>query len=110
MKFNRYKNIVNSDLEQLDQVVNSFIANGCLPVGGMSVINMRDKIIFSQTVMMNDDSNDFLGLFEPFSEPSYLVEVRNLAAKGEKLAAVKLYMDNAQIGLKEAKDWVDANC
>lgn len=37
-------------------------------------------------------------------------EVIKLGKSGKKLQAVKLYKEIHQVGLKEAKDWVDAHC
>ena len=33
MKYNKYKNIMNKDLNSLDQTINDFISKGCKPIG-----------------------------------------------------------------------------
>ena len=38
------------------------------------------------------------------------LEIIELGKSGKKLQAVKLYKEIHQVGLKEAKDWVDAHC
>tara|TARA_B100001287_G_scaffold1325_1_gene1000 strand:- start:5827 stop:6162 length:336 start_codon:yes stop_codon:yes gene_type:complete len=108
MNYNKYKNIWNKDLNLLDLTINDFIAKGCKPLGGVSIIAGDKNIIYIQTITVDNDSNNVLGEFH--SEPLYLREVRELASSGNKLAAVKLLKDETDMGLQEAKEWVDNNC
>ena len=108
MKYNKYKNIWNKDLNSLDQAINDFIAKGCKPLGGVSIVVGDKNMIYVQTITVDNDSNNVLGEFN--TDPSYLIEVRELASSGNKLSAVKLLKDKTDMGLKEAKEWVDNNC
>ena len=105
MKFNRYKNISSSDISSLENEVNTLISKGCKPLGGISIAVTDRSILYVQTVIVEDESNNSLGALS--SEPSYLSEVKRLVLDGQKLAAVKYLMENTEMGLKEAKDWVD---
>ena len=106
MKYKQYKNIVASNLDDLDNKVNDLIKKGCSPVGGLSTLQNSNGVYYIQTV---NSSNPNEALGELGTLPGYIAEVRMLA-KTQKLAAVKLYMNNTGLGLREAKDWVDNNC
>ena len=108
MKYKKYLNVVNQDITLLDHQVNEFISKGCKVVGNVNSITLNAKVFWIQTIIVNDDSNSALGDFGVI--PPYLIEVRQLAAAGNKLAAVKLYKESTGLGLKEAKEWVDNNC
>ena len=108
MKYKKYLNVVDEDITQLDHRVNEFISKGCKVVGNVNSIAINTNVFWIQTIIVNDDSNSVLGDFDVI--PSYLIEVKQLAAAGNKLAAVKLYKESTGLGLKEAKDWVDNNC
>lgn len=108
MKFNRYKNILSADIAGLENEVNTLISKGCKPLGGISITVADRNIVYAQTVVVEDESNNSLGEFS--SEPYYLSEVRRLVLNGEKLAAVKHLKANSEMGLKEAKYWVDTHC
>ena len=108
MKYNKYKNISNKDLSSLAKTVNDFISKGCKPLGGVTVVVGVSNIIYVQTIIVDNDSNNALGEFN--SEPSYFREVRELASSGNKLSAVKLLKEETGIDLREAKEWVDNNC
>jgi large subunit ribosomal protein L7/L12 len=41
-------------------------------------------------------------------EPSWMAEVRALVARDSKIEAIKLYRERTGLGLKEAKDAIDA--
>ena len=41
-------------------------------------------------------------------EPAWMVEVRSLKASGKVINAIKVYRENTGLGLKEAKDAVEA--
>ena len=91
------------------------VATHCITVNWTAVnwiavnsIAINTNVFWIQTIIVNDDSNSVLGDFDVI--PPYLIEVRQLAAAGNKLAAVKLYKESTGLGLKEAKDWVDNNC
>ncbi len=108
MKYNKYKNISNKDLSSLAKTVNDFISKGCKPLGGVTVVVGVSNIIYVQTIIVDNDSNNALGEFN--SEPWYFREVRELASSGNKLSAVKLLKEETGIDLREAKEWVDNNC
>ena len=133
MKFNRYKNISSSDISSLENEVNTLISKGCKPLGGISIAVTDRSILYVQTVIVEDESNNSLGALEKGGDlrrvrtrseiqelmnelndpayiapvPRYFSEVKRLALDGQKLAAVKYLMENTEMGLKEAKDWVD---
>ena len=46
--------------------------------------------------------------FPPGSLPELEAEVRELYRAGQKIQAIKLYRENTGVGLKEAKDAVEA--
>jgi hypothetical protein len=108
MKYNKYKNILNKDLNSLDQTINDFISKGCKPIGGVSIVVGVKNILYVQTITVDSDSNSVLG--EINSEPLYFRKVRELASSGNKLSAVKLLKDETGMDLREAKEWVDNNC
>lgn len=107
MNFNKYKNLFASSITALEYEVNRHIAKGCTPLGGMSILKTKDSIIYVQSMVLTDDANDIFGSY--ISTPQWLLQVAEFATSGSRLAAVKLYKENANVGLKEAKDWVDAN-
>ena len=45
---------------------------------------------------------------QPGAEPDWLAEVRDLVARGNKIEAIKVYRERTGLGLKEAKDAVEA--
>jgi len=108
MKYNRYCNILREDLEELAQIVNSLVSKGCTPLGGLTVIQAGQKVFYNQTVVVEDENNNTLGVYVPGE--SFLKDVMQLIKEGKKLQAVKLYSDKTGISLSEAKDWVDSNC
>jgi hypothetical protein len=110
MKYNRYTNVLRDNIDDLNQVVNDLIAQGCSVVGGLGMIHLSTKLFYYQTIIVEDENNEALGNYTVPKEPDYLAEVRRLALHGQKLEAVKLYKDMTGLGLKEAKDWVDLNC
>ena len=109
MKNNKYKNIYSKSLTSLDSIVNKLIADGCRPIGGVSVVvsDRAQNIVYVQTVVVDNENNSILGEFTP--EPRYYEKVKELA-KTQKLAAVKLFMEESGMDLKESKEWVDNNC
>ena len=111
MKFNRYTNVLGDNIDELNQAVNDIIAKGGSVIGGLGMIHLSQKLLYYQTIIVEDENNDVLGDYIVVSEkPDYLEEVKRLAQQGNKLEAVKLYKDMTGLGLKEAKDWVDINC
>jgi large subunit ribosomal protein L7/L12 len=44
----------------------------------------------------------------PVGDPAWLAEVRSLKAQGNLITAIKVYRENTGVGLKEAKDAVEA--
>lgn len=42
------------------------------------------------------------------AEPAWLTEVRTLVRQGKKIQAIKVYREGTGVGLKEAKDAVEA--
>lgn len=110
MKYNRYTNVLRDNIDELNQVVNDLIAQGCSVVGGLGMIHLSTKLFYYQTIIVEDENNDVLGEYKVSEAPDYVAEVKRLAKLGNKLEAVKLYKDMTGIGLSEAKEWVDTNC
>jgi ribosomal protein L7/L12 len=46
--------------------------------------------------------------FEPIQDNAFYTEIRNLLWTGKKIEAIKVYRETFNLGLKEAKDAVDA--
>ena len=108
MKNNKYSNIMDKDIINLDRKINKLISEGCKAMGNVQCVKLSNgSVWWIQTVTVDDDSNNSLGVFN--SEPEYFAEVRDLAVS-KKLAAVKLLMEKSGMGLKDSKDWVDENC
>jgi hypothetical protein len=110
MKYNKYSNVLRNNIDELNQTVNDLISKGCTPIGGLGLINIGDKVFYYQTMVVEDESNAIFGYYLENQEPEYLNEVRSLAKEGKVLDAVKLYKEKADVGLFEAKTWVDQNC
>ena len=45
---------------------------------------------------------------QPAAGPDWMSEVRDLVARGNKIEAIKVYRERTGLGLKEAKDAVEA--
>jgi hypothetical protein len=104
MKYNKYKNVWNKDLNQLDRKVNEFISIGCKPIGGVSVVVSNSNVIYNQTIIVESDSNDALG--KVFTEPAWTEEVLRLYADRETaLAARDLLIEKTGMSNDEAMQW-----
>ena len=73
-----------------------------------------EKVYIVEKRVWNDDNSETIiyATLNYASVPadSNDLEVIELGKSGEKLQAVKLYKEIHQVGLREAKDWVDAHC
>ena len=60
----RYTNVYGLDLSELNLMVNTYIAAGCVPVGGIFVLRNGEKLHYYQTLFVEDENNGALGEFE----------------------------------------------
>ncbi len=73
-----------------------------------------EKVYIVEKRVWNDDNSETI-IYATLSYASVPADVNDLEViklgkSGEKLQAVKLYKEIHQVGLREAKDWVDAHC
>lgn len=78
-------------------------------------IIIKDENVYIVEKRVWDDDNSETIIYATLSYASVPaddndLEVIKLGKSGEKLQAVKLYKEIHQVGLREAKDWVDAHC
>ena len=64
MKNNKYANIMNKDIIELDKRINKLINEGCKVIGNVQNVTLGNgNVWWIQTVIVNDDSNNSLGEF-----------------------------------------------
>lgn len=78
-------------------------------------IIIKDEEVYTVEKRVWDDDNNETVLYATLNYASMPAdasdsEVIELGKSGRKLQAVKLYKEIHQVGLREAKDWVDAHC
>ena len=78
-------------------------------------IIIKDEEVYTVEKRVWDDDNSETIIYATLSYASVPADVNDLEViklgkSGEKLQAVKLYKEIHQVGLREAKDWVDAHC
>ena len=84
-----------------------------VPQQGDTIV--KDEKVYRVDKRVWDDDNNETVLYATLNYASMPadasdLEVIKLGKSGEKLQAVKLYKEIHQVGLREAKDWVDAHC
>ena len=84
-----------------------------VPQHGDTIIK-DDKIYVVDRRVWDDDNNETViyATLSCVSMPANVSdqEIIDLGKNGRKLQAIKLYKEMHNVGLKEAKDWVDAHC
>lgn len=78
-------------------------------------IIIKDEKVYRVDNRVWDDDNNETVLYATLNYASMPadasdLEIIELGKSGRKLQAVKLYKEIHQVGLREAKDWVDAHC
>ena len=78
-------------------------------------IIIKDEEVYNVEKRVWDDNNSETIIYATLNYASMPadasdLEVIKLGKSGKKLQAVKLYKEIHQVGLREAKDWVDAHC
>lgn len=78
-------------------------------------IIIKDEEVYIVEKRVWDDNNSETIIYASLNYASVPadnndLEVIKLGKSGKKLQAVKLYKEIHQVGLREAKDWVDAHC
>ena len=84
-----------------------------VPQQGDTII--MDEKVYTVERRVWDDNNSETILYATLNYASVPADVSDseiieLGKSGKKLQAVKLYKEMHNVGLKEAKDWVDAHC
>lgn len=84
-----------------------------VPQQGDTIV--KDEKVYRVDKRVWDDDNNETVLYATLNYASMPAdasdsEVIELGKSGRKLQAVKLYKEIHQVGLREAKDWVDAHC
>jgi len=103
MKYNKYKNVWNKDLNELDRKVNEFITKGCKPIGGVSVVVYNSNVIYNQTIIVESDSNDSLG--KVLTEAPWTEEVVRLLDRSVS-DAIALLREKTGMSFDEAYAWL----
>lgn len=84
-----------------------------VPQQGDIIIKDEEVYIVEKRVWDDDNSETIIYAslnYASVPADNNNLEVIKLGKSGKKLQAVKLYKEIHQVGLKEAKDWVDAHC
>ena len=64
MKNNKYSNIMDKDIINLDRKINKLISEGCKAMGNVQCVKLSNGTVWwIQTVTVDDDSNNSLGMF-----------------------------------------------
>lgn len=84
-----------------------------VPQQGDTIV--KDEKVYRVDKRVWDDDNNETVLYATLNYASMPAdasdsEIIELGKSGRKLQAVKLYKEMHHVGLKEAKDWVDAHC
>lgn len=101
----RYKNIYSSSMLEIESRVNISIEKGYIPIGAMAIIKIGEQFVYNQTIYCDNPENPNL---EEDNYSETMVEAKRLKNGGFSLEAVKLVKELTGLGLKEAKDLVDA--
>lgn len=65
----------------------------------------KDRII---NTLMKEHPNIFISIYNSAGCTAWLDNVKELALSGKKIQAIKMYRENTGVGLKEAKEAVEA--
>lgn len=84
-----------------------------VPQQGDTII-MDEKVYTVERRVWDDDNSETI-LYATLNYASVPADVSDqeiieLGKNGKKLQAVKLYKEMHHVGLREAKDWIDAHC